>query len=58
MPEHINHFYGIGDRDELSRSSNGILESGSAMTLHCTENLHLCGARTLAANTAVCPANH
>ena len=46
----INHFYRIDDRDnELSRSSNGIIESDSAMTLHCTENLHSCGARTRAA---------
>ena len=42
----------------LSLSSNGIIESGSAMTLHCTENLHSCGARAIADNTAVCPANH
>ena len=28
------------------------------MTLHCTENLHSCGARTRAVNTAVCPADH
>ena len=28
------------------------------MTLHCTENLHSCGARIRAVNTAVCPANH
>ena len=49
-------FYRIDDRhDELSRSSNGIIESGSAMTLHCTENLLSCGAYTRTANTAVCP---
>ena len=35
-----NNFYQIDDRDdELSRSSNGIIESGSSMTLHRTENL-------------------
>ena len=28
------------------------------MTLHCTENLHSCMARTGAVNTALCPANH
>ena len=29
---HINHFYLIDDRDdELSRSSNGIIDAGSAM---------------------------
>ena len=58
---HINHFYRIDDRDdELSLSSNCIIERdwGSAMTLHCTENLHSCGARTRSAHTAVCPANH
>ena len=47
----INHFYRIDDRDdELSRPSNGIIESGRAMTLHWTENLHSRGARIRAAN--------
>ena len=56
---HINHFYRIDNRDdELSRSRNGSIESGSAITLHCTENLHSCEARTRAVDTAVCPANH
>ena len=55
---HINHFDRIEDRDELSRSSNGIIERDSAMTSHCTENLHSCGTRTRAVSTAVCPANH
>ena len=37
---HINHFYRIDDRDdELIRSSDSIIESGSSMSLHCTENL-------------------
>ena len=59
MPRTYYHFYRIDDRDdELSRSSNGIIESNSAMTLYCTENLHSCGARTRAVNTAVSPANH
>ena len=40
MPRHINNFYLINDRDdELIRSSDDIIESGSLMTLHCTENL-------------------
>ena len=39
---HINHCYRIDDRDdEFSRSSNGIIESGRSMTLHCTENPQL-----------------
>ena len=33
-------------------------KGGSAMTLHCTENLHSCKARTRAVNRAVCPADH
>ena len=40
MPRAYEPFYRIYARDdELSRSSNGIIESGSSMTLHCTENL-------------------
>ena len=59
MPWAYNHFDRIEDKDdELRRSSNGIIERDSAMTLHCTENLHSCGARTRAVSTAVCPANH
>ena len=30
----------------------------NAMALHCTEKLQSGEARTLAVNTAVCPANH
>ena len=41
----------------MNQSSNGITESGSAMTLHCPENLYSCGARTRAVNTEICPSN-
>ena len=41
MPGHINHFYRIDDRDdELSRSSDGIIESDTEnlqFHLHCLE---------------------
>ena len=58
----MDHFYQIDNRDdELSWSSTTVMASekvGSAMTLHCTENLHSCGAQTHTVHTAVCPTNH
>ena len=47
-----------GRDDELSRSSNGIIESGQC---NYTENLQsgvTTEVRTRTVNTAVCPANH
>lgn len=43
--------------DELSRSCKGIVESGSAITLHYTEKNAFMWAQTRAVNTAFCPAN-
>ena len=43
MPRAYYNFYRIYDRDdELSRSNDSIIESGSSMTLYCTENLSQC----------------
>ena len=59
---HINHFYRIDDRDdELSRSSDSIIESGSSKSLHCTENLAVSVSswkRTRVVYTADCHANN
>ena len=58
---HINHFCRIDDRDELSRSSNGIIESAqfNDIALYWKPAVSVSSwKRTRAVYTSVCPANH